>query len=81
MCLKLLIERTFLTSREGTRLVAPDTQRFNVESASLREALLEFVTREDGRILGTITETAERAVCTGWTRGRLYVLVAQPVAD
>ena len=79
--MKLLIERTFLTTRDGTRVLAPETHRFNVESASLREALLEFVTREDGRILGTITETAQRAVCTGWTSGRLYVLVAEPVAD
>lgn len=79
--MKLHIERTFLTTREGTRLLVPESHRFTVESASFREAILEFVTGEDGRILGTITENGDRAVCTGWTSGRLYVLVAQAVAD
>jgi hypothetical protein len=75
------IERTFLTSPEGTRLISPEMRKFVVEALGLREAILEFISREEGRVLGTITESPQRAVCTGWTGGRLYVIEAQPAAD
>ena len=78
---RIAIERTFLTSPEGTRLISPEMRRFEVEATGLREAILEFISREDGRVLGTITESPQRAVCTGWTGGRLYVIEAQPAAD
>ena len=78
---RVSVERTFLTTNEGRRLVSPETQRFIVEATSLRNAILEFITREDGRVLGTITEVDERAVCTGWTSGRLYIMVVEPAAD
>lgn len=75
------IERTFLTSPEGTRLISPEMRQFVVEATGLRDAILEFISREGGRVLGSITETPERAVCTGWTSGRLYVIEAQPAPD
>ena len=78
---RVAIERTFLTTPEGRRLLSPETQRFVVIAPSLRNAILEFITREDGRVLGTITEVDERAVCTGWTGGRLYIMVVEPAAD
>jgi len=78
---RVTIERTFLTSPEGARLISPEMRRFAVEAVGLREAILEFITREDGRVLGTITETPQRAVGTGWTGGRLYVIEAQPAPD
>lgn len=78
---RVTIERTFLTSSEGTRLISPEMRRFDVDAAGLREAILEFISREDGRVLGTITEFPQRAVCTGWTGGRLYVVEAKPAAD
>ena len=78
---RVTIERTFLTSPEGTRLISPEMRQFVVEAVGLREAILEFISREDGRVLGTITESPQRAVCTGWTGGRLYVIEAQPAPD
>ena len=79
--MRVWLERTYLTTGEGRRLHSPETQRFIVEGGSLRSGILEFISREDGRVLGTITEIDQRAVCTGWTSGRLYILVAEPAAD
>jgi hypothetical protein len=74
------LERTYLTTAEGHRVVPQIPARYTVDAESPRNALLEFVTRENGRVLGSVTEADHRAVCTGWACGRLYVLVAQELA-
>ena len=48
-----------------------------VKAESLRAALLRVLGEEGGRILGTITESERRAVCTGWIEERLFLVVAQ----
>ncbi len=75
------MERTFLTTEEGRRVITQIPVRLTVEAPSLRNALLEFVARENGRILGTVTESEQRAVCTAWCSGRLYLLVGEQAAD
>ncbi len=79
--MRIEVERTFLTTAEGQRVIPQIPSRQTVESLSLRNALVDFITREDGRMLGSITENEHRAVCTGWTCGRLYLLVAEVVGD
>ncbi len=79
--MRVVLERTFLTTAEGRRVVPQIPTRHTVDAASLRSAVLEFIARENGRVLGTVTETDHRAVCTGWVSGRLYLVVAEPVGD
>ncbi len=79
--MRVVVERTFLTTAEGRRVVPQIPCRSTVNAGSLRNALLEFVTREEGRILGSVTESDHRAVCTGWVSGRLYLLVAELLDD
>ncbi len=79
--MRIAVERTFLTTAEGRRVITQTTSRQMVEALSLRNALVDFITREDGRMLGTVTESEHRAVCTGWASGRLYLLVAEAAAE
>ena len=75
---RVALERTYLTTAEGHRVIAQMPTRCTVDATSLRNAILEFVTHENGRVLGSVTENDHRAVCTGWVSGRLYLLVAEP---
>lgn len=79
--MRIAVERTFLTTAEGRCVIPQISSRFTVESLSLRNAILDFITREDGRMLGSINENDHRAVCTAWTCGRLYLLVAEIIGD
>lgn len=78
---RISIEKTFLTTAEGMRVIQPHAQHFVVDEPTLREALLQIIKKDDGRMMGTITEIENRAVCTGWTAGKLYVLVAESAGD
>ena len=78
---RISIEKTFLTTAEGLRVINPNAQHFVVDEISLSAALLHIIKNDDGRMMGTITEIENRAVCTGWTAGKLYVLVAERAGD
>ena len=78
---RVSIEKTFLTTAEGLRVINPNAQHFVVDEPSLQAALLHIIKNDDGRMMGTITEVENRAVCTGWTAGKLYVLVAERAGD
>ena len=79
--MRVQLERTFLTTPEGRAVVFQHPEKFEVDATTLREAMISFIADHDGRLLGTITELENRAVCTAWSAGRLYVLMASPAAD
>lgn len=79
--MRVELERTFLTTVEGRAVIIQQPENSEVDAMSLKEAIVAFIEDEGGRILGTITELPNRAVCTGWVSGRLYVLMATPAAD
>jgi len=79
--MRVELERTFLTTTEGRAVIVQLPEKSEVDATSLREAMVAFIEDESGRLLGTITELPNRAVCTGWVSGRLYVLMASPAAD
>ncbi|HUP46996.1 MAG TPA: hypothetical protein VM779_15930 [Thermoanaerobaculia bacterium] len=78
--MRVRIERTFLTTPSGTRVVEirPDSE--TVEADSLPEALLEYISRDGARLLGTITEKEGKVVATAW-KNRVYLLCAEPAPD
>lgn len=75
------LERTWLTDERGKSRVTPDVERYPREAPSPRQAILDFVDADGARILGTITEHAGGAAAIAWREGRLYSLMADPVAD
>lgn len=79
--MRVELERTFLTTAEGRAVIIQQPEKSRVDATSLKEAIIAFIDDEGGRLLGTITELPNRAVCTGWVSGRLYVLMATPAAD
>ena len=79
--MRVQLERTFLTTPEGRAVIFQHAEKFERDATSLREAMLAFIDDDKGRLLGTITEMENRAVCTAWAEGRLYVLMATPAAD
>ncbi len=78
---RISVEKTFLTTAEGSRVINPNAQHFVVDEPSLQAALLHVIKTDEGRMMGTITEVENRAVCTGWTAGKLYILVAERAGD
>lgn len=76
--MRVTIERTDVTSAGGRPSVFSSAERFNVEAASLSNALVVFLEQRDGRILGTVTENENRAVCTAWLDERVVLLIAEP---
>lgn len=79
--MRIQLERTYLTTTAGRHVVVLQPQYYVVEADSLRTALLEFVSRENGRVLGSITESETKALCTAWASSRAYLLVAEPAPD
>jgi hypothetical protein len=77
---RVRIERTFLTTDGGTRMIHVRPDFFTVEAESLRAALVEFIASEGGKLLGTVSEHGQRAVATAW-KNRVYLLSAQPAPD
>lgn len=76
--MRVTIERTDVTSAGGRPSVFGTAERFNVEAPSLAVALVGFLEQRSGRILGTVTETEHRAVCTAWLDERVVLLIAEP---
>jgi hypothetical protein len=54
------IERTWLTTDSGTRVVESEPESFLVESSSPSLALIEFVTNEGARLLGASANLKQR---------------------
>lgn len=80
--MRVRIERSFITTATGTRVLNPRQEASVVEADTLRAAIVTFIGEENGRLLGTVSEFDHiRAVATGWLDGRLYVLAAEPAPD
>ena len=77
---RVRIERTYLTTNSGTRVVETRPDHVTVDSESLHSAIVEYIEKDGGRLLGTISETAQRAAATAW-KNRVYLLSAEPAAD
>lgn len=75
--MRVRIERTFLTTASGTRVVEAEPETVVVESSSPSYALIEFVTREGARLLGGISADGNRATATAW-KNRMFVVTAEP---
>ena len=80
--MRVRVERSFITTPAGTRVLNPRPESRVLEANSLRGALVSFIEGERGRLLGTVSELTDvRAVATAWVDGRLYVLAAEPAPD
>jgi hypothetical protein len=73
---RVRIERTFLTTASGTRVIEADPEISVVESSSPTLAIIEFVTREGARLLGSIAVDGNRATATAW-KNRMFVIHAE----
>ena len=78
--LHIRIERTYLTTQSGTRVIDAKPELVTVESESLKDAILAFIHEDGGRLLGTVSESDGRAVATAW-KNRVYLLSAQVAPD
>lgn len=78
--MRVRVERTYVTTESGTRAIVSRPEYTTIEADSLGAALLEFIHSDGGRLLGTITETANKAVATVWKR-RVYLLCAEAAPD
>ncbi|HEX9162531.1 MAG TPA: hypothetical protein VF980_12565 [Thermoanaerobaculia bacterium] len=79
--MRVVLERTFLTTASGTRVIDARPEYVTVEANSLPAAIIAFVEQDHGRVLGTISEvTNQRAVATAW-KNRLYILSAEPARE
>lgn len=78
--MRVRVERTFLTTATGTRLIEARPESFTVEAETLKDALVDFIAQDGGRLLGTVTEKPDRAVATAW-KNRVYLLCAEPAPD
>lgn len=78
--MRVRVERTFVTTASGTRVIEAEPESIVVDAISLSQALLDFIENDGARLLGTIAATDTRAVATVW-RNRMYMLSAEPAAD
>lgn len=78
--MRVRIERTYLTTDSGTRVVESEPESFLVESSSPSLALIEFVTSQGARLLGSIGAEGNRATAKAW-KNRMFFLVAEPAAE
>ena len=78
--MRVRIERTFLTTNSGTRVIDADPESVIVESESLTAAILSFLTNDQARLLGTLSESDYRVAATAW-KNRVYTLTAEPAPD
>jgi hypothetical protein len=78
--MRIRIERTYLTTERGTRVIEARPDQTIVEADSLSSAILDFIKKDGARLLGTISETEHRAVATAWKK-RVYVVSADPAPD
>ncbi|HEU4523302.1 MAG TPA: hypothetical protein VFT12_14935 [Thermoanaerobaculia bacterium] len=78
--MRVRIEKTFVTTASGTRVVETQPESFEVEAQSLADAVVEFIQNDGGRLLGTPTEKENRVVATAW-KNRVYLVCAEPAPD
>jgi len=78
--MRVRIERTFLTTNSGTRVIDADPESVIVESESLTAAIISFITNDHARLLGTLSESHHRVAATAW-KNRVYTLTAEPAPD
>ena len=78
--MRVMIEKTFVTTASGTRVVESQPENSIVEADSLTAAVVSFIEKDGGRLLGTPTEKENRVVATAW-KNRVYLVCAEPAAD
>ncbi|HUP50708.1 MAG TPA: hypothetical protein VNA04_18180 [Thermoanaerobaculia bacterium] len=78
--MRIRVERTFLTTQSGTRVIVAQPESSVMDADSLSGALLAFIEQDGARLLGTIAEKEHRAVATAW-KNRVYILSAEPAPD
>ena len=78
--MRVRIDRTYLTTDSGTRVIEAEPESFYVESSSPSLALIEFVTSEGARLLGSIGAEGNCATAKAW-KNRMFFLIAEPVAE
>jgi len=78
--MRVRIERTFLTTNSGTRVIDAEPESVIVESESLIAAVLSFITNDGARLLGTLAEDDHLVTATVW-KNRVYTLTAEPAPD
>ena len=80
--MRVRLERTYLTTPQSTRILYMIPDHFLVDAASLHAAIVQFIENGGGRLLGSVTQLTEsRAVATGWSEGRLFMVSAEPAPD
>lgn len=75
--MRIRIERTFLTTHSATRVVEVAPEYITTEAESLSAAILQFISGDQAKLLGTISDDERRASATAW-KNRLYRLLAEP---
>ena len=76
------IERTFLTDRGGHSQPNSDRLPYMVSAESAQAAALAFITREQGNLLGPISQiTGDKATATAARGGQVYVVFVERAAD
>ena len=78
--MRVRVERTFLTTASGTRVIDDRAEAVVIESESLSNAILAFISNDNARLLGSITEADGRGAATAW-KNRVYVLAAEAAPD
>ena len=70
----------FLTTASGNRVMDDVPESVVIESESLANAILTFISRDQARLLGSILEEDGRGAATAW-KNRVYLLAAEAAAD
>lgn len=78
--MRVKIEKTFVTTASGTRVIESQPDISIIEAESLTAAVIAFIENDGGRLLGTPTEKENRVVATAW-KNRVYLVCAEPAAD
>ncbi len=78
--MRIRIERTYLTTASGLRVVEVQPDSRTVEAESLEAALTAFIVADGARMLGAVTEMDGRAVATAW-KNRVYSVSAEPAPE
>jgi hypothetical protein len=80
--MRVAIEKTFLTTTHGTRILLPKPTCSIVEATNLHDAVIAFIEADRGRLLGSVIQVTEtRAIATAWVNDQVYLIAAEPAAD
>ncbi len=78
--MRVRLERTFLTTASGIRVADAKSDFVVIESDTVVTAILNFITHDQARLLGSITEEDGRGAATAW-KNRVYLLAAEPASE